>query len=161
MFSSNNTPAEEMVFCPSKERLSTWCLRRCSLLQSVATLPEIISAAIIQEGCLNWERISWTILKRLSSAWPRSNWSKHLRSWKDLESNDLDPCPLSSNTVSNDYYPELAKQLFQLAEVAEKTGGYLTLSTSLVGLEELQTRRPTKWYCCDWGKVFCRLMRTF
>lgn len=30
---------------------------------------------------------------------------------------------LASNTISNDYYPELAKQLFQLAvEVVEKTG---------------------------------------
>ena len=33
---------------------------------------------------------------------------------------------LASNTVSNDYYPELARQLFELAvEVVEKTGVYL------------------------------------
>ena len=70
--------------------IQSGCLWRHCFLEVCISIPRLFLAAIILEGFLNWEPILWTILKKLSLAWPRNNWSKLLSSWKELGVEDLE-----------------------------------------------------------------------
>jgi len=106
MFSSNNTPVEEFIY--ARELGATINLdayEDIAFLKSVTSIPKVISCRYNPGGVFELGT--------------------------DIMDNP-DHALLASNTVSNDYYPELARQLFELAvEVVEKTGvhlGFINLS---------------------------------
>ncbi|RKV91363.1 MAG: diaminopimelate decarboxylase, partial [Streptococcus sp.] len=125
MFSSNNTPAEEMVFARQLgATINLDAYEDVAFLQSVATLPEVISCRYNPGGVFE---LGTDIMDHPEEAKFGMTKEQLIQAFTELKDLGVKRfgihALLASNTVSNDYYPELAKQLFQLAvEVVEKTG---------------------------------------
>lgn len=124
MFSSNDTPAEEIQF--ARELGATINLdayEDVAFLQEVASIPEIISCRYNPGGVFE---LGTDIMDSPEEAKFGMTKEQLIQSIKDLKNLGVKKfgihALLASNTVTNDYYPELARQLFELAvEVVAET----------------------------------------
>lgn len=124
MFSSNDTPAEEIQF--ARELGATINLdayEDVAFLQEVASIPEIISCRYNPGGVFE---LGTDIMDSPEEAKFGMTKEQLIQEFKDLKNLGVKKfgihALLASNTVTNDYYPELARQLFELAvEVVAET----------------------------------------
>lgn len=125
MFSSNTTPAEE--FIKAREINATINLddfTHIEFLEKVTGIPETISCRYNPGGVFN---ISTDIMDNPGEAKFGFTKEQMIEGFKILKSKGVKYFGihsfLASNTVSNEYYPILARLLFELAvELKEKTG---------------------------------------
>ena len=134
MFSSNNTPAEEFIY--ARELGATINLdayEDIAFLKSVTGIPKVISCRYNPGGVFE---LGTDIMDNPEEAKFGMTKEQLIQAFIELKELGVEEfgihALLASNTVSNDYYPELARQLFELAvEVVEKTGvhlGFINLS---------------------------------
>ena len=134
MFSSNNTPADEFVY--ARELGATINLdayEDIAFLKSVTSIPMVISCRYNPGGVFE---LGTDIMDNPEEAKFGMTKEQLIQAFIELKELGVEEfgihALLASNTVSNDYYPELARQLFELAvEVVEKTGvhlGFINLS---------------------------------
>lgn len=124
MFSSNNTPAEEFQY--ARELGATINLdayEDIAFLQEVAGIPETISCRYNPGGTFE---LGTDIMDHPEDAKFGMTKAQLIQAFKELKALGVKKfgihALLASNTVSNDYYPELARQLFELAvEVVAET----------------------------------------
>ena len=117
-----------------------------TFLQSVATLPEVISCRYNPGGVFE---LGTDIMDHPEEAKFGMTKEQLIQAFIELKELGVEEfgihALLASNTVSNDYYPELARQLFELAvEVVEKTGVHLASSTSLVELGSITSQNKNQ-----------------
>ena len=125
MFSSNATPAEE--FIKAREMNGTINLddfTHIDFLEKVAGIPETISCRYNPGGVF---KISTDIMDNPGEAKFGFTKEQMIEGFKLLRNKGVKNFGihsfLASNTVSNEYYPTLARLLFELAvELKEKTG---------------------------------------
>jgi diaminopimelate decarboxylase len=125
MFSSNATPAEE--FIKAREMNGTINLddfTHIDFLEKVAGIPETISCRYNPGGVF---KISTDIMDKPGEAKFGFTKEQMIEGFKILKNKGVKNFGihsfLASNTVSNEYYPTLARLLFELAvELKEKTG---------------------------------------
>lgn len=125
MFSSNATPAEE--FLKAREMNGTINLddfTHIDFLEKVAGIPETISCRYNPGGVF---KISTDIMDNPGEAKFGFTKEQMIEGFKLLRNKGVKNFGihsfLASNTVSNEYYPTLARLLFELAvELKEKTG---------------------------------------
>ena len=125
MFSSNNTPAEEFRF--ARELGATINLdayEDVAFLKDVAGIPKVISCRYNPGGVFE---LGTDIMDHPEEAKFGMTKDQLIQAFKELKELGAEKfgihALLASNTVSNDYYPSLARQLFELAvEVVEATG---------------------------------------
>ncbi|SEK20597.1 diaminopimelate decarboxylase [Streptococcus equinus] len=133
MFSSNDTPAREFQY--AKEIGATINLdayEHIVFLKEVAGLPETVSLRYNPGGVFS---LGTDIMDNPEESKFGMTKAQLIQGFKDLKAEGVKYFGihsfLASNTVTNDYYPELARQLFELAvEVKEKTG----VSVSFINL---------------------------
>lgn len=133
MFSSNDTPAREFQY--AKEIGATINLdayEHITFLKEVAGLPETVSLRYNPGGVFS---LGTDIMDNPEESKFGMTKAQLIQGFKDLKAEGVKYFGihsfLASNTVTNDYYPELARQLFELAvEVKEKTG----VSVSFINL---------------------------
>ena len=134
MFSSNNTPADEFVY--ARELGATINLdayEDIAFLKSVTSIPKVISCRYNPGGVFE---LGTDIMDNPEEAKFGMTKEQLIQAFIELKELGVEEfgihALLASNTVSNDYYPELARQLFELAvEVVENTGvhlGFINLS---------------------------------
>lgn len=134
MFCSNNTPADEFVY--ARELGATINLdayEDIAFLKSVTSIPKVISCRYNPGGVFE---LGTDIMDNPEEAKFGMTKEQLIQAFIELKELGVEEfgihALLASNTVSNDYYPELARQLFELAvEVVEKTGvhlGFINLS---------------------------------
>lgn len=125
MFSSNDTPAEEFKY--AREIGATINLddfTHIDFLEKVAGIPETISCRFNPGGYFS---IANSIMDNPGDAKYGFTKEQIIEGFKILKEKGAKKFGihafLASNTVTNDYYPELAKILFELAvEIRDKTG---------------------------------------
>ncbi|BAM23868.1 diaminopimelate decarboxylase [Streptococcus intermedius] len=124
MFSSNNTPAKEMQL--ARELGATINLdayEDIAFLQEVAGIPEVISCRYNPGGVFE---LGTDIMNSPEEAKFGMTKAQLIQAFKDLKKLGVKKfgihALLASNTITNCYYPELARQLFELAvEVVAET----------------------------------------
>lgn len=124
MFSSNNTPAKEMQL--ARELGATINLDACediAFLQEVAGIPEVISCRYNPGGVFE---LGTDIMNSPEEAKFGMTKAQLIQAFKDLKKLGVKKfgihALLASNTITNCYYPELARQLFELAvEIVAET----------------------------------------
>jgi len=125
MFSSNNTPAEEFQFARDLgATINLDAYEDVAFLKESAGIPKIISCRYNPGGVFE---LGTSIMDNPEEAKFGMTKDQLIQAFKELK--ELGAAKfgihalLASNTVSNDYYPELAHQLFELAvEVVAETG---------------------------------------
>lgn len=125
MFSSNDTPAEEFKY--AREIGATINLddfTHIDFLEKVAGIPETISCRFNPGGYFS---IANSIMDNPGDAKYGFTKEQIIEGFKILKAKGAKRFGihafLASNTVTNDYYPELARSLFELAvEIRDKTG---------------------------------------
>lgn len=125
MFSSNDTPAEEFKY--AREIGATINLddfTHIDFLEKVAGIPETISCRFNPGGYFS---IANSIMDNPGDAKYGFTKDQIIEGFKILKAKGAKRFGihafLASNTVTNDYYPELARILFELAvEIRDKTG---------------------------------------
>ncbi len=125
MFSSNDTPAEEFKY--AREIGATINLddfTHIDFLEKVAGIPETISCRFNPGGYFS---IANSIMDNPGDAKYGFTKEQIIEGFKILKAKGAKRFGihafLASNTVTNDYYPELARNLFELAvEIRDKTG---------------------------------------
>lgn len=125
MFSSNDTPAEEFKY--AREIGATINLddfTHIDFLEKVAGIPETISCRFNPGGYFS---IANSIMDDPGDAKYGFTKEQIIEGFKTLKAKGAKRFGihafLASNTVTNDYYPELARILFELAvEIRDKTG---------------------------------------
>ena len=125
MFSSNDTPAEEFVL--SKKLGATINLddfTHIDFLEKTAGIPEKICCRYNPGGTFS---ISTTIMDNPGDAKYGMTKDQIIEAYRILKGKGVKRFGmhafLASNTVTNDYYPVLARTLFEVAvEIKEKTG---------------------------------------
>ena len=129
MFSSNATPAEEFVYARKLGviiNLDDFTM--VDFLEKTAGIPEKICCRYNPGGEF---KISTTIMDNPGDAKYGMTKAQMIEAYKILKSKGVKEFGihafLASNTVTNEYYPTLAKELFELAvELKEKTGANIT-----------------------------------
>ncbi|ALF27249.1 diaminopimelate decarboxylase [Streptococcus intermedius] len=124
MFSSNNTPAKEMQL--ARELGATINLdayEDIAFLQEVAGIPEVISCRYNPGGVFE---LGTDIMDSPEEAKFGMTKAQLIQAFKDLKKLGVKKfgihALLASNTITNCYYPELARQLFELAvEIVAET----------------------------------------
>ncbi|MGT2819877.1 Diaminopimelate decarboxylase [Streptococcus intermedius] len=124
MFSSNNTPAKEMQL--ARELGATINLdayEDIAFLQEVAGIPEVISCRYNPGGVFE---LGTDIMNSPEEAKFGMTKAQLIQAFKDLKKLGVKKfgihALLASNTITNCYYPELARQLFELAvEIVAET----------------------------------------
>lgn len=124
MFSSNNTPAKEMQL--ARELGATINLdayEDIAFLQEVAGIPEVISCRYNPGGVFE---LGTDIMNSPEEAKFGMTKAQLIQAFKDLKTVGVKKfgihALLASNTITNCYYPELARQLFELAvEIVAET----------------------------------------
>ena len=128
MFSSNATPAEEFVKARELDSyINLDDFTHIDLLDEVAGLPETISCRYNPGGVLE---ISNTIMDNPGDAKYGFTKDQIIQGYKILKDRGVKHFGihafLASNIISDIYYPELARILFELAvELQEKTGAHI------------------------------------
>lgn len=124
MFSSNDTPAKEMQL--ARELGATINLdayEDIAFLQEVAGIPEVISCRYNPGGVFE---LGTDIMDSPEEAKFGMTKAQLIQAFKDLKTVGVKKfgihALLASNTITNCYYPELARQLFELAvEIVAET----------------------------------------
>lgn len=124
MFSSNNTPAKEMQL--ARELGATINLdayEDIAFLQEVAGIPEVISCRYNPGGVFE---LGTDIMDSPEEAKFGMTKAQLIQAFKDLKTVGVKKfgihALLASNTITSCYYPELARQLFELAvEIVAET----------------------------------------
>ena len=125
MFSSNNTPAEEFQFARDLgATINLDAYEDVAFLKEAAGIPKIISCRYNPGGIFE---LGTSIMDNPEEAKFGMTKDQLIQAFKELKELGAEKLGihalLASNTVSNDYYPELARQLFELAvEVVAETG---------------------------------------
>ena len=125
MFSSNNTPAEEFQFARDLgATINLDAYEDVAFLKESAGIPMIISCRYNPGGVFE---LGTSIMDNPEEAKFGMTKDQLIQAFKELKELGAEKFGihafLASNTVSNDYYPELARQLFELAvEVVAETG---------------------------------------
>lgn len=128
MFSSNTTPEEEFVYASKLNAIINLDdFTHIEYLESLVGIPETISARFNPGGVF---KVSNTIMDNPGDAKYGLTKEQLIEGFKILKEKGVKHFGihafLASNTVSNEYYPMLAKVLFELAvEVKEKTGVHI------------------------------------
>ncbi len=147
MFSSNDTPAEEFRFANEVGAIINLDdITHIDMLKEVCGIPETISCRYNPGGTFS---ISTTIMDNPGDAkygMTRTQIRDAFLRLKELGAKNFGIHSfLASNTVSNEYYPTLAKILFKLAvELKEETGvhiGFINLSGG-VGVPYTPDKEP-------------------
>lgn len=147
MFSSNDTPAEE--FKLARELNATINLddiTHIDFLKEVASIPKIISCRYNPGGKFE---LGTDIMDNPGDSKYGMTKDQLIEAFKRLKELGVEEFGihsfLASNTVSNEYYPALAKILFEVAvELKEKTGvhiGFINLSGG-VGIPYTEDKEP-------------------
>ena len=125
MFSSNDTPAEEFVYASKiGATINLDDFTHIDFLDKLVGIPETISCRYNPGG---YFEIANSIMDNPGDAKYGFTKEQLIEGFKILKSKGAKyfgiHAFLASNTVTNDYYPELARILFELAvEVRDKTG---------------------------------------
>ena len=125
MFSSNNTPAEEFQFARDLgATINLDAYEDVAFLKEAAGIPKVISCRYNPGGVFE---LGTSIMDNPEEAKFGMTKDQLIQAFKELKELGAEKFGihafLASNTVSNDYYPELARQLFELAvEVVAETG---------------------------------------
>ncbi|EGJ36950.1 diaminopimelate decarboxylase [Streptococcus sanguinis SK49] len=125
MFSSNNTPAEEFQFARDLgATINLDAYEDVAFLKEAAGIPKVISCRYNPGGVFE---LGTSIMDNPEEAKFGMTKDQLIQAFKELKEFGAEKFGihafLASNTVSNDYYPELARQLFELAvEVVAETG---------------------------------------
>ena len=125
MFSSNNTPAEEFQFARDLgATINLDAYEDVAFLKEAAGIPKIISCRYNPGGVFE---LGTSIMDNPEEAKFGMTKDQLIQAFKELKELGAEKfglhALLASNTVSNDYYPELSRQLFELAvEVVAETG---------------------------------------
>lgn len=125
MFSSNNTPAEEFQFARDLgATINLDAYEDVAFLKEAAGIPKVISCRYNPGGVFE---LGTSIMDNPEEAKFGMTKDQLIQAFKELKDLGAEKfgihALLASNTVSNDYYPELAHQLFELAvEVVAETG---------------------------------------
>ncbi|MBQ9887470.1 MAG: diaminopimelate decarboxylase [Lachnospiraceae bacterium] len=128
MFSSNATPAEEFRFARKiNATINLDDFTHIEYLEKNAGIPETISCRYNPGGIF---KISNDIMDNPGDAKYGFTHDQIIEGFKILKAKGVKTFGLhaflASNTVTNDYYPMLAKVLFELAvELKEKTGAHI------------------------------------
>ena len=137
MFSSNATPAEEFIKARELDSyINLDDFTHIDFLDKVAGLPDTISCRYNPGGTLE---ISNTIMDNPSEAKYGFTKDQMIEGFKILKERGVKHFGihafLASNTISDVYYPELARILFELAvELRDKTGVHIKF-INLSGIE--------------------------
>lgn len=130
MFSSNETPAEEYAYAYKLGAIINLDdITHIEFLENiVGTLPETMSCRYNPGGVF---KISNSIMDNPGDAKYGMTTEQMFDAYRMLKEKGVKRFGihsfLASNTVTNDYYPTLAKQLFELAvELKEKTGAHIS-----------------------------------
>ena len=131
MFSSNETPAEEYAYAYKLGAIINLDdITHIEFLENiVGTLPETMSCRYNPGGVF---KISNSIMDNPGDAKYGMTTEQMFDAYRMLKEKGVKHFGihsfLASNTVTNDYYPTLAKQLFELAvELKEKTGAHISV----------------------------------
>lgn len=125
MFSSNDTPAEEFIKCKELGGIINLDdITHIDFLKETAGIPDTISCRFNPGGVFE---LGTDIMDNPGDAkygMTRPQLTEAYKRLKDLGVKEFGlHAFLASNTVSNEYYPELARILFQVAvEIKEETG---------------------------------------
>ena len=125
MFSSNNTPDQEYAYARELgATINLDAFEDIDHLERAAGIPEIISCRYNPGGVFE---LGTAIMDNPGEAKFGMTKDQLIQAFKELKELGAEKFGihafLASNTVSNDYYPELARQLFELAvEVVAETG---------------------------------------
>lgn len=125
MFSSNNTPAEEFQFARDLgATINLDAYEDVDFLKEATGIPKVISCRYNPGGVFE---LGTSIMDNPEEAKFGMTKDQLIQAFKELKELGAEKfgihALLASNTVSNDYYPELAHQLFELAvEVVAETG---------------------------------------
>ncbi|MCH3914382.1 MAG: diaminopimelate decarboxylase [Acidaminococcaceae bacterium] len=125
MFSSNVTPAQDYQLARKlNATINLDDITHIDFLEKVASIPKIISCRFNPGGDFS---ISNKIMDNPGDAKYGMTKAQLIEAFKILKSKGVEHFGmhafLASNTVTNEYYPELARQLFKVAvELKEKTG---------------------------------------
>ena len=134
MFSSNDTPAEEFVLAKKLgATINLDDITHIDFLKEAAGIPEVISCRYNPGGVFS---LGTDIMDNPGDAkygMTRAQMTEAFLKLKELGVKEFGIHSfLASNTVTNEYYPTLAKQLFELAvELQKETGvhiGFINLS---------------------------------
>lgn len=129
MFSSNATPEEEFVYAKKIGAIINLDdFTMVDFLEETAGIPEKICCRYNPGGEF---KISTTIMDNPGDAKYGMTKDQMIEAYKILKQKGVKEFGihafLASNTVTNEYYPTLAKELFELAvELKEKTGANIT-----------------------------------
>lgn len=129
MFSSNDTPAEDFIYARKLNALINLDdYTHIDFLKEVAGIPEVICCRYNPGGVF---AISNDIMDNPGDAKYGFTKEQMIDGYKKLMSYGAKEFGihafLASNTTTNEYYPTLAKILFELAvELKEKTGAHIT-----------------------------------
>lgn len=129
MFSSNDTPAEDFIYARKLNALINLDdYTHIDFLKEVAGIPEVICCRYNPGGVF---AISNNIMDNPGDAKYGFTKEQMIDGYKKLMSYGAKEFGihafLASNTTTNEYYPTLAKILFELAvELKEKTGAHIT-----------------------------------
>lgn len=147
MFSSNATPAEEFVYA---KKLGAYInlddFTHIDFLEKTAGIPDTICCRYNPGGVF---KITTTIMDNPGDAKYGFTKEQLIEGYKILKEKGVKTFGmhafLASNTVTNDYYPTLAKELFETAvEIKEKTGvklSFINLSGG-VGIPYTPDKEP-------------------
>lgn len=147
MFSSNDTPANEFQYARKlNATINLDDITHIDFLKEVADIPEVISCRFNPGGVFS---LGTDIMDNPGDAkygMTREQIAEAFKKLKELGVKEFGIHSfLASNTVSNEYYPELAKILFKLAvELKEETGvhiGFINLSGG-VGIPYTPDKEP-------------------
>ena len=136
MFSSNATPAEEFVYARKLGAIINLDdFTMVDFLEKTAGIPE----KICRYNPGGEFKISTTIMDNPGDAKYGMTKAQMIEAYKILKSKGVKEFGihafLASNTVTNEYYPTLAKELFELAvELKEKTGANITFINLFGGI---------------------------
>ncbi|MBR6326935.1 MAG: diaminopimelate decarboxylase [Lachnospiraceae bacterium] len=130
MFSSNDTPAEEYAYAAKiGATINLDDITHIDFLEeTIGYLPKTISCRFNPGGYFS---IANSIMDNPGDAKYGFTTEQMYEGFRILKERGVENFGihafLASNTVSNDYYPELARQLFTLAvDLREKTGAHIT-----------------------------------
>ena len=117
MFSSNNTPAEDFRFARDLgATINLDAYEDVAFLKEAAGIPKVISCRYNPGGVFE---LGTSIMDNPEEAKFGMTKDQLIQAFKELKELGAEKfgihALLASNTVSNDYYPELARQLFELA----------------------------------------------
>ena len=147
MFSSNDTPANEFQYARKlNATINLDDITHIDFLKEVADIPEIISCRFNPGGIFS---LGTDIMDNPGDSkygLTRTQMTEAFIKLKELGVKEFGiHCFLASNTVSNEYYPTLAKILFKVAaELKEETGvhiGFINLSGG-VGIPYTPDKEP-------------------